>query len=57
VNCAALRLVERRFGNGDGLYDVTEQTAALNAYFDAFFGAWRFYGPGRVARIGVELTF
>ncbi|HET9707313.1 MAG TPA: TonB-dependent receptor [Gemmatimonadales bacterium] len=57
VDCAALRLVERRFGNGDGLYDVSEQTAALDAYFNAFFGASRFYAPGRAARIGVELTF
>ena len=57
VDCAALRLVERRFGNGDGVYDVNEQTAALDAYFNAFFGAWRFYAPGRAARIGVELTF
>ena len=57
VDCAALRLVERRFGNGDGLYDATEQTTALDAYFNAFFGAWRFYAPGRAARIGVELSF
>ncbi|HTH63524.1 MAG TPA: TonB-dependent receptor [Gemmatimonadales bacterium] len=57
VDCAALRLVEQRFGNGDGVYDANEQTAALDAYFNAFLGSWRFYAPGRVARIGVELTF
>ena len=57
VDCAALRIVERRFGNGDGVYDANEQTTALDAYFNAFLGAWRFSAPGRAARIGVELTF
>jgi len=47
--------VERRFGDGNGLYTLTEQQRALNAFYDAFFGAWRFYGPGRTLRFGVEL--
>jgi len=55
VNCVALRRVERRFGDGNGLYTLTEQQRALNAYYDDFFGAWRFYGPGRTLRFGVEL--
>ena len=57
VDCAMLRRVERRFGNGDGVYDMTEQTTALNAYFEAFFGAAQFYAPGRTARIGLEIRF
>lgn len=57
VDCAALRQVERRFGNGDGIYDLNEQTAAFNAYYEAFFGSARFYAPGRTARVGIELTF
>jgi hypothetical protein len=57
VDCAALRLVERRYGNGDGVYDVSEQTAAFNAYYEAFFGSAQFYAPGRSARIGLEIDF
>ena len=56
-NCVALRGVEQRFGNGDGVYDFTEQTRALNTYYDSFFGAWQFYEPGRTLRIGVEVAF
>lgn len=57
VNCVALTRVERRFGDGNGLYTLTEQQRALNAYYDAFFGPWRFYGSGRTLRFGVELEF
>ncbi len=57
INCVALQRVEQRFGNGDHLYTVAEQTRALGAYFDAFFGAWRFHGPGRTLRVGLELAF
>lgn len=57
VDCAALRQVERRFGNGDGIYDLNEQTAAFNAFYEAFFGSARFSAPGRAARIGLELSF
>jgi len=57
IDCAALRLVERRFGNGDGVYDVSEQTTAFSAYYEAFFGSAQFYAPGRTARIGLEIDF
>ena len=57
VNCVALQRVERRFGNGDGLYSTTEQLQALNAYYDAFLGPWRFHGPARTARFGIQLRF
>jgi hypothetical protein len=57
VNCVALQRVERRFGNGDGLYSTPEQQQALNAYYDAFLGPWRFHGPARTARIGIQLRF
>jgi len=43
ANCVALTRVERRFGDGNGLYD-------------AFFGPSRFYGSGRTLRFGVELV-
>ncbi len=55
ANCVALTRVERRFGDGNGLYTLTEQDRALNAYYDAFFGPSRFYGAGRTLRFGVEL--
>jgi TonB-dependent receptor-like protein len=57
IDCAALRQVERRFGNGDGIYDVTEQTTAFDAYYEAFFGSAQFYAPARSARIGLEIEF
>jgi len=57
VNCVALQRVERRFGNGDGLYSTTEQLKAFNAYYDAFLGPWRFHGPARTVRIGIQLRF
>jgi hypothetical protein len=55
ANCVALTRVERRFGDGNGLYTLAEQDRALNAYYEAFFGPSRFYGSGRTLRIGVEL--
>ena len=51
----ALTRVERRFGDGNGLYNLAEQDRALNAYYDAFFGPYLFYGSGRTLRFGVEL--
>ncbi len=57
IDCVALQRVEQRFGNGDHVYTVAEQTKALGAYFDAFFGAWRFHGAGRTVRVGLELAF
>jgi hypothetical protein len=56
-NCVALGRVERRFGDGDGLYTQAEQERALNTFYDSFFGPWRFYGPGRTARIGLAFEF
>jgi hypothetical protein len=57
ANCVSLVRVENRFGDGDGLYAAAEQERALNAYYDAFFGAWRFYEPGRTLRAGVQIGF
>jgi len=55
VNCVVLTRVERRFGDGNGLYSLAEQQQTLNAYYDAFDGPWFFYNPGRTLRIGVEV--
>jgi hypothetical protein len=56
ANCVALTRVEGRFGDGNGLYTLAEQSRAFNAYYDACFGPSRFYGSGRTLRFGVELT-
>ena len=55
VNCVALTRVERRFGDGDGVYTLAEQQRVANAYYDAVEGPWFFYGSGRTLRIGLEL--
>lgn len=57
VNCVMLRRTEARFGNGDGIYTVAEQTRALTAYFNMVYGSSRFYGPQRTVRVGLQLGF
>ncbi len=57
VNCESLRRVEARFGDGDGEYTLAEQERAINTYYNAIFGPWRFYGAARQVRIGAELNF
>ena len=56
ADCVALTRVERRFGNGDKLFTLAEQQRTFNAFYHDFFGAWRFYAPGRTIRIGMELA-
>jgi hypothetical protein len=55
VNCVMLRRAEARFGNGDGTYTLAEQENALNVYFNMVDGSYRFYGPQRTVRVGLEL--
>ena len=57
VDCVVLRQVEARFGNGDGVYTLDEQTKALNAFYQRFLGPQRFYGAPRQVRVGFELNF
>ncbi|HEY6807443.1 MAG TPA: hypothetical protein VI160_01550, partial [Gemmatimonadales bacterium] len=57
VDCVILRGVERRFGNGDGIFTAAEQQSAMNAWFDSQLGSWRFFGPQRTIRMGLELAF
>ncbi len=57
VNCEALRRVEARYGDGNLLYSPEEQSRALNAYYDAFFGPHRFNGQPRHIRVGFEVNF
>ncbi len=59
VNCESLKRAENRFGDGNGVYSLEEQTSAFNAYYDSFFGtqSGRFYGTRRHVRLGFELNF
>ena len=57
VNCVMLQRTEARFGDGDRVYTVAEQSRALNAYYDLFNGKQNFYGTPRNIRLGVELSF
>jgi len=57
VNCVMLRRTEARFGDGNQVYTVAEQSNALNAFYDLFSGKQNFYGTPRNIRLGVELSF
>jgi len=57
VDCVNLRRVEARFGNGDGVYTLDEQTRALNAWYNMAAGPQNFYGTPRSIRVGFELSF
>jgi outer membrane receptor for ferrienterochelin and colicin len=57
ANCLYLIRAEERFGNGDGIYTVDEQTNAINALYDAARGEQEQTGPGRRARLGIEINF
>lgn len=57
INCESLRMVEARFGNGDGEYTLAEQQRALNTFYDSFFGAYRFNDTPRNIRIGFDVNF
>jgi len=57
VDCVNLQRVESRFGNGDGIYTLGEQTTALNAYYTQVAGPQNFYGAPRSIRVGFELAF
>jgi hypothetical protein len=57
LSCYMLRGAEARFGNGDGIYDITEQEAAIRGWYNLGNGVHTFLANGRVARFGVQLDF
>ncbi|HWC75168.1 MAG TPA: TonB-dependent receptor, partial [Gemmatimonadales bacterium] len=57
ADCVLLTRAERRFGNGDGLFTRSEYTTSFGAWYDLANAPYRFYGPGRRVRLGVELSF
>jgi hypothetical protein len=48
---------EQRFGNGDGLYDASEQRRASDALYNTIRGIHNFTGDPRRMRVGLEVNF
>ena len=48
---------EQRYGNGDHVFTVDEQTNAINALYDVARGEHQMLGVGRRARLGFEINF
>jgi hypothetical protein len=57
ANCVYLIRAEERFGNGDHIFTVGEQSNAINALYDAGRGEQEQTAPGRRARLGFEINF
>jgi hypothetical protein len=57
ANCMYLIRAEQRYGNGDHVFTVEEQTNAINALYDVGRGEHQQLGVGRRARLGFEINF
>src|SRR5688500_3996694 len=58
VNQYALQQAEALFGDGDGLYTVEEQTAAMRSYYNNWLGGEQFFRESdQSLRLGLELVF
>lgn len=57
ADCVLLQRAEARFGDGDKLFTRSEYSAAFGAWYDLANAPYRFYGPGRRIRVGLELGF
>ena len=57
ANCMYLIRAEQRYGNGDHLFTIDEQSNAINSLYDVARGEHQQYGVGRRARVGFELNF
>jgi hypothetical protein len=57
ANCVYLIRAEERWGDGDHIFTVDEQSRAINALYDAGRGEQEHTAPGRRARLGVEINF
>ena len=57
ANCIYLIRAEERYGNGDHVYTIEEQTRAINALYDVGRGTQENYGAPRRARLGFEINF
>jgi hypothetical protein len=56
-NCVHLIRAEERFGDGDHIFDIAEQTRAANALYQVMRGEQNLTGAPRRVRLGFELTF
>jgi len=56
-SCMYLIRAEQRYGDGDRIFSIEEQTTASMANFDRTLGVHAFRGPGRDVRLGIELNF
>ncbi|HEU4525827.1 MAG TPA: hypothetical protein VFR62_12440, partial [Gemmatimonadales bacterium] len=57
ANCMYLIRAEQRYGNGDHVFTIDEQTNAINALYDVARGEQQHTGVGRRARLGFEINF
>lgn len=57
LSCYMLKAAEARFGNGDGIYDITEQEAAIRGWYNLGNGEHTFLGDARAIRVGMQLDF
>jgi len=57
ANCMYLIRAEQRYGNGDHIFTIDEQTDAINALYDVARGEQQMLGVGRRARLGFEVNF
>jgi hypothetical protein len=56
-NCVYLIRAEQRFGNGDGVFSLSEQQRASEAFYYATRSNARFTSSPRRMRLGLELNF
>jgi hypothetical protein len=57
VNVFSLLQAESRYGNGDGLFTVEEQTTAFGAFYDLFWGPQGFVESTQALRLGIGINF
>ena len=55
--CSSAIRAEQRYGNGDGVFTIAEQTAAGDALYQVARGVQEQTAPGRRVRIGLEVDF
>ncbi len=56
-NCIYLIRAEERFGNGDHVFDISEQSRAAESLYQVIRGLQNFTGAPRRVRLGLELAF
>jgi hypothetical protein len=57
VDCVLLERAEARWGNGDGVFTPAEYKAAFAGWYNLQNAPSRFYGTGRLLRLGAQLSF